>query len=98
MSNKRITLRKGCVIRYADTPESLAKLKKMGYKEVDSKPVKVDTDKEPEEDKKTEADKEPEADKKPEADKEPEADKKPETDEEPEADEKPKGNRRNSGK
>lgn len=45
MSNKRITLRKGCVIRYADTPEALAKLKKMGYKEVDSKPVKVETEK-----------------------------------------------------
>ena len=86
MSIKRVTFRKGSVVRYGDTEESKAKLKKMGFKEVDSKPVKVEDDKEPE------------ADKEPEGDKEPEADKEPEGDKEPEADEKPKGTRRSSKK
>ncbi|MBP3339788.1 MAG: hypothetical protein J6L69_10330 [Lachnospiraceae bacterium] len=38
---ERVTLRKGSVERYADTEEALAKLKKMGYKEVVSKVAAV---------------------------------------------------------
>ena len=65
MSNKRITLRKGSVVRYADTAESLARLKKMGYKEVTSKSEadnKPEADEEP--DGKQEADEKPEVDEK----------------------------------
>lgn len=67
---KKVTLRKGSVIRYADTEESLEHLKKMGYKEVDAKPVAADE--KPEEDEKaskpedetTEEDEKPEDEKK----------------------------------
>ncbi len=65
MSNKRITLRKGSVVRYADTAESLARLKKMGYEEVGSKPEadnKPEADEDP--DGKQEADEKPEVDEK----------------------------------
>ncbi len=66
---KRITLRKGSVIRYADTEESLERLKKMGYKEVDAKPATADE--KPEEDEKDSKseDEKSEADEKPEDDK-----------------------------
>ena len=83
---KRITLRKGSVIRYADTEESLERLKKMGYKEVDAKPVAADE--KPEEDEKVS---------KPEDEKS-EADEKQETDKTPEADEKPEDDKKASGR
>ena len=66
---KKVTLRKGSVIRYADTEESLEHLKKMGYKEVDAKPAAADE--KPEEDEKASKpeDEKPEADAKLEDDK-----------------------------
>lgn len=31
-NNKQVKYRKGAVVRFADTPESIAKLEKLGYK------------------------------------------------------------------
>lgn len=68
----RVTLRKGSVRRYADTEESLARLKKMGYTEVVVQ--KAASDEKPAEDEKPEADKKPAEDEKQEVDEHHEAD------------------------
>lgn len=52
--NKQVKYRKGAVVRFADTPESIAKLEKLGYKVDDGKKAAA-TNKE---DKKTEAENE----------------------------------------